>query len=176
MNIRRNIFFFSDFKFIVLKMYCCMPFILISFPRRRINNQHNLTTSTTGCSLKEAPLRSLSFRNVKKKTLMIFPTCLHCGYSSGRIQVQRGEGEEQRAEQDSGGPGTTSHNATLGRERLVDQRRSSGPVERFSLAGRGSAALGGRTQQEELVLSINNQHPLPTTRTTVNSANTRLLC
>lgn len=76
-------------------------------------------------------------------------------------------GEEQRGEQGSGGPGTTSHDATLGSERLVDQRRSSSsPVERFSLAGRGRAALGGRIQQEELVLSINN--PPPTPRTTVN--------
>lgn len=58
-------FFFSDFKFVVMKMYSCMPFIIISFPRRRINNQHDLTTS--GCSLEEAPTRSLSFRNVKKK-------------------------------------------------------------------------------------------------------------
>lgn len=85
-----------------------------------------------------------------------------------------GQREEQRGERGSGGPGTTSHNATLGSERLVDQRRSSSPAERFSLAGRESAALGGRIQQEEPVLSINN--PPPPTRTTVNLANTRLLC
>lgn len=40
-----------------MKMYFCMPFIIIVFPRCCINNQHDLTTFNTGCSLKDTLIR-----------------------------------------------------------------------------------------------------------------------
>lgn len=63
-NIRRNIF--TDFKFIGIKMYFCMPFIIILFPQCCSNNQHELTTFN---SLKDTLFRpqpaSLSFSIVR---------------------------------------------------------------------------------------------------------------